>query len=76
VIKGIDISHLSHSDDILLLSDNLISIQNAINILHSHLREIGLETKLSKTEFLVANSKSDIQHHSFRVGSRNILNKD
>ena len=47
-----------------------------INILHSHLREIGLEIELSKTELLVSNSKSDIQHHSIRVGSLNIIDKD
>ena len=51
-------------------------MQNAIKILHSHLLEIGLEIEPSKTEFLVTNSKSDIQHHSIRVGSLNILNKD
>ena len=77
MIKGIDFSHLSYADDILLFLDNLISMQNAINILlHSHLREIGLEIEPSKTEFLVANSKSDIQHHSMRVRSLSIINKD
>ena len=76
VIDGIDISNLSYADDILLISDNLISIQNAINILHSHLREIGLEIEPTKTEFLVANNNSDFQHHSIRVGSLNIFNND
>ena len=76
MIKGIDINHFSHADDILLFSDNLIAMQNAINILHSNLREIGLEIEPSKTEFLVANSKCDIQYHSIRVGSLNIINKD
>ena len=73
VIDGVDISHLSYADDILLFSDNLISIQNAINILHSHLREIGLEIEPTKTEFLVTGNNSDFQHHSIRVGSLNIF---
>jgi len=51
-------------------------MQNAINTLHSHLRKIGLEIEPSKTEFLVANSKSDIQPHSIRVGSLNIIKKN
>ena len=76
VIKGIDIRYLSYADDMLLFSDNLILMQNAINILNSHVREIGLEIEPSEIEFLEANSKSDIQHYSIRVGSLNIINKD
>ena len=66
MIDGIDISHLSYADDILLFLDNLISMQNAFNILHSHLLEIRLEINPTKTEFLVANNNSDFQHHSVR----------
>ena len=73
MIDGVDISDLSYANDILLFLDNLISMQTAINIWHSHLRETGLEIEPTKTEFPVANNNMDFQHHLTRVGSLNIL---
>ena len=50
---SIDASHLSYADDILLLSDNLQSLQAAVNSLYAGLSDIGLSVASAKTEFLV-----------------------
>ena len=49
----IDASHLSYADDILLLADNLRALQNAVDVVSSGLKEIGLSVATSRTEFLV-----------------------
>ena len=50
---SIDPSHLSYADDILLLSDNMQSLQAAVNSLYAGLSDIGLSVASAKTEFLV-----------------------
>ena len=49
----IDASRLSYAKDILLLADNLGLLKNAVDVVCSVLKEIGLSVATSKTEFLV-----------------------
>ena len=50
------VSHLCYVDNILLLSDDLQALQNAVRTVCSGLDEIGLQVACSKTELLVSGS--------------------
>ena len=54
IIDGhIDISHLSYADDILLLADNLSSMERAFEALQASLSNISLAIEQSKIEFMI-----------------------
>ena len=72
---GIDASHLSYADDLLLISDNLESLQKAINAVSSALGDIGLTIEPSKTEFVVLNDET-LPNRAVDVCGKTVLQKD
>ena len=77
IIDGhIDISHLSYADDILLLADNLSSMERAFEALQASLSNIGLAIEPSKTEFMIVNQNEKTHSESLKVGSITLPKSD
>ena len=56
-LNGIPISHLAWADDVAILALDEKSIQSQLSVLSKYCSDRGLEINLTKTKYMVMNSK-------------------
>lgn len=56
-LSGINISHLAWADDLVILALNPKSLQSQLKIIEDYCSKWGLEINISKTKYLVMNSR-------------------